>query len=100
VHVITNAGLVAGVIVGLAFLLAAILLMNKPGVRGGAIVALGAVLFLGAEVYGLIVLKPFIGRAYDEQWHEQISTIEGAATLGLLICAAGLVAHALKIPKH
>ena len=98
--VITNAGLVAGVIVGLAFLVAGIFLMKRSPSSGGVIVALGALLFLGAEVYGLIVLKPFIGRPFDEQWHQQMATIEGAATLGLLICAAGLVAHALKLPKR
>jgi hypothetical protein len=98
--VITNAGLVAGVIVGLALLLAGILLMRRSPSRGGAVVAVGSALFLGAEVYGLIVLKPFIGRPYNDQWQEQISSIEAAATLGLLICAAGLVAHALKLPKR
>jgi uncharacterized membrane protein HdeD (DUF308 family) len=98
--VITNAGLVAGVIVGLALLLAGILLMRRSPSRGGATVALGSLLFLGAEVYGLIVLKPFVGRPYDDKWHEQISSIEAAATLGLLICAAGLVAHALKLAKR
>jgi hypothetical protein len=98
--VITNAGLVAGVIVGLALLLAGILLMRRSPSRGGTIVALGSVLFLGAELYGLIVLKPFIGRPYDDKWHEQISSIEAAATLGLLICAAGFVAHALKLAKR
>lgn len=97
---ITNAGLVAGVIVGLAFLLAGVFLMRRSPSRGGAVVALGALLFLGAEVYGLIVLKPFIGRPFDEQWHAQIATVEALATLGLLICAAGLVAHALKLPKR
>lgn len=97
---ISNAGLVAGVIVGLALLLAGAFLMKRSPSRGGAVVAVGAVLFLGAEIYGLIVLKPFIGRPFDERWHEQISSVEGAATLGLLICAAGLVAHALKLPKR
>jgi hypothetical protein len=98
--VITNAGLVAGVIVGAVFLLAGILLLKRSSSSGGWVVTLGAVLFLGAEVYGLIVLKPFIGRPYDDQWQEQIATVETAATLGLLICAAGLVAHALKLPKR
>jgi hypothetical protein len=98
--VITNAGLVAGVIVGAVFVLAGILLLKRSHSSGGWIVTAGAALFLGAEVYGLIVLKPFIGRPYDDQWQEQISTVETAATLGLLICAAGLVAHALKLPKR
>jgi hypothetical protein len=98
--VISNAGLVAGVIVGLAFLLAGVFLMRRSASRGGAVITVGALVLLGAEVYGLIVLKPFVGRPYDEQWYQQISSIEAAATLGLLICAAGLVAHALKLPKR
>ena len=97
---ITNAGLVAGVIVGAVFLLAGILLLRKSPSSGGWVVTAGAALFLGAEVYGLVVLKPFIGRPYDDQWYDQISTVESAGTLGLLICAAGLVAHALKLPKR
>lgn len=97
---ITNAGIVAGVIVGLVFLLGGIVLWRRAASAGGAMVALGALILLGAEVYGLAVLKPFIGRPYDEQWYDQISTVESAATLGLLICAAGLVAHALRLPKR
>jgi hypothetical protein len=96
----TNAGLVAGVIVGLVFLLAGILLWRRSPSGGGVMVTAGALLKLGAEVYGLVVLKPFIGRPYDDQWYEQISTVEAVATLGLLICAAGLVAHALRLPKR
>ena len=97
---ISNAGLVAGVIVGGALLIAGVLLMKRSASRGGTVVTVGALLFLGAEVWGLIVLRPFIGRSYDDQWHEQMSNIEAAATLGLLICAAGLVAHALKLPQR
>jgi uncharacterized membrane protein (UPF0136 family) len=52
--VITNAGLVAGVIIGLAFVLAGILLLKRGSTRGGAMVALGALLYLGSQVYGLI----------------------------------------------
>ena len=96
---ITNAGIVAGVIVGLVFLLGGIVLWRRSGSGGGAAVALGALVTLGAELYGLAVLKPFIGRSYDEQWYEQISTVESASALGLLICAAGLVAHALRLPR-
>lgn len=96
----TNAGLVAGVIVGLVFLLAGILLWRRSPSGGGVMVTAGALLKLGAEVYGLVVLKPFIGRPYDDQWYAQISTVEAVATLGLLICAAGLVAHALRLPKR
>ncbi len=97
---ITNSGLVAGVIAGLAFLLAGLLLWRRGSSRGGVIVTLGAVLLLGAEVYGLIVLKPFVGRPFDEQWQEQIAAIEAVAMLGMLLCAAGVVAHALRFPKR
>ena len=96
---ITNAGLVAGLIVGLVFLLAGILLWSRAA-AGGVIVSAGAVLMLGAEIYGLAVLRPFVGRPYDEQWYEQLATIEALVALGLLICAAGLVAHALRLPKR
>lgn len=97
---ITNLGLVAGVGVGAAFLAAGLLLWKRSPSRGGLVVAIGAVLLLAAEIYGLIVLKPFVGRPFDEQWAEQIAAIEGLATLGLLICAIGMVAHALKLPKR
>lgn len=97
---ITNAGLVAGVIVGLALLIAGgLLLKRSPSRGGGAILTLGALLFLGAEVYGTIVLRPFIGRSFDEQWHQQIATVEALAMLGLLLCAAGMVAHALQLRR-
>jgi len=96
---ITNAGLVAGLIVGLVFLLAGILLWRRAP-SGGLIVTAGALVMLGAEVYGLAVLKPFIGRPYDEQWYEQLATIEALVGLGLLVCAAGMVAHALRLPKR
>lgn len=93
---ITNAGLVAGVIVGLALLIAGVVLLKRSA-SGGVVVTLGALLFLGAEVYGTIVLRPFIGRPFDEQWHQQIATVEALGMLGLLLCAAGMVAHALKL---
>ena len=96
---ITNAGLVAGLIVGLVFLLGGVLLWRRS-VSGGAIVTAGALLTLGTALYGLAVLKPFVGRTYDEQWHQQIDTVEALATLGLLVCAAGVVAHALRLPKR
>jgi hypothetical protein len=95
--VITNAGLVAGLIVGLVVLLAGILLWSRS--RGGIIVTAGALIMLGAEVYGLAVLRPFVGRPYDEQWYQQIATIEALVALGLLVCAAGVVAHALRLAK-
>lgn len=97
---ITNAGLVAGLIVGLVFLLAGVLLWRRSVSGGGAIVTVGALLTLGTALYGLAVLKPFVGRTYDEQWHQQIATVEALATLGLLVCAAGVVAHALRLPKR
>lgn len=96
---VSNEGLVAGVIVGLALLLAGVLLLRRSPSRGGLVVTAGAVLFLGAEVYGMIILRPFIGRPFDEQWHQQIATVEAVGMLGLLLCAAGMVAHALKL-KH
>ena len=96
----TNAGLVAGLIVGLVFLLAGILLWRRSVSSGGAIVTAGALLTVGTALYGLAVLKPFFGRTYDEQWHQQIATVEALATLGLLVCAAGVVAHALRLTKR
>lgn len=93
---ITNAGLVAGVIVGLALLIAGVVLLKRSA-SGGVVVSIGALLFLGAEVYGTIVLRPFIGRPFDEQWHQQIAAVEAVGMLGLLLCAAGMVAHALKL---
>ncbi|OGA71287.1 MAG: hypothetical protein A3G81_30895 [Betaproteobacteria bacterium RIFCSPLOWO2_12_FULL_65_14] len=95
---VTNAGLVAGVIVGLALLVAGIVLLKRSA-SGGVVVSVGALLFLGAEVYGTIVLRPFIGRPFDEQWHQQIATVEAVGMLGLLLCAAGMVAHALKLKR-
>lgn len=95
---VTNAGLVAGVIVGVALLVAGVVLLRRSA-SGGVIVTIGALLFLAAEVYGTIVLRPFIGRPFDEQWAQQIATVEATAMLGLLLCAAGMVAHALKLKK-
>ena len=97
---ITNAGLVAGVVIGLVFLLAGILLLRRGSSRGGSMVTLGALLYLGAQVYGLIELRPFIGRPFDADWSEQISLIEGLSTVGLLFCAAGIVAHALALTRR
>jgi hypothetical protein len=97
--VITNAGLVAGVIIGLVFLLAGLLLLMRGSTRGGGMVTLGALLYLGSQLYGLIELRPFIGRPFEEDWSEQISAIVGLSTVGLLVCAAGIVAHALGFKK-
>lgn len=96
---ITNAGLVASVIIGLAFVLAGILLLKRGSYAGGGMVTIGALLFLGAGIYGLIELRPFIGRPFDENWHQQIAAVEGLATVGLLVCAAGIVAHALRLKR-
>lgn len=97
---ITNAGLVAGLVIGIGFLIAGILLWRRAPAGGGMIVTVGAVITLGAAVYALAVLKPFVGRPYEDGWYEQISTVEAAATIGLLVCAAGMVAHALRLPKR
>jgi O-antigen/teichoic acid export membrane protein len=97
---ITNASLVAGLIVGLVFLLAGGLLWSRAHSGGAAIVTVGALLTLGAAIYALAVLRPFVGRVYDEEWAQQIATVEALATLGLLICAAGMVAHGLSLPKR
>lgn len=97
---ITNAGLVAGVIIGLGFLLAGVVLWKRAPTGGGLIVTAGALVTLAAAVYALVVLRPFVGRTYDDAWHSQISLVEALATLGLLVCAAGMVAHALRLPKR
>ncbi|MFL6565315.1 MAG: hypothetical protein ACJ8G5_10330 [Burkholderiales bacterium] len=97
---ITNAVIVAGLIVGLVFLLAGLLLWSRAHSGGALVVTAGALLTLGAAIYALAVLRPFVGRAYDEQWAQQIATVEALATLGLLICAAGVVAHGLALPKR
>jgi hypothetical protein len=98
--VITNGMLVSGLIVGLVFLLAGILLRGRASSSGGMIIIAGALLTLGTAIYALVVLRPFVGRTYDEQWAQQIATVEALATLGLLVCAAGMVAHGLKLPKR
>lgn len=97
---ITNAGLVAGVVIGLGFLLAGVVLWKRAPSGGGLMVTAGALVTLAAAVYALVVLRPFVGRTYDDAWHSQISLVEALATLGLLVCAAGMVAHALRLPKR
>lgn len=97
---ITNASLVAGPIVGLVFLLAGVLLWSRARSGGAVVVTVGALLTLGAAVYALAVLRPFVGRVYDDGWYQQIDTVEALATLGLLICAAGMVAHGLALPRR
>ena len=97
---ITNGALVAGLIVGLVFLLAGVLLWSRASSGGGIIITAGALLTLGTAIYALAVLRPFVGRTYDEQWYQQIDTVETLAILGLLVCAAGMVAHGLKLPRR
>ena len=98
--VITNAGIVGGLIVGLVFLTGGVILWSRGRSGGSMAVTAGALVTVLAELYGLVVLKPYIGRSYDEQWYDQITTVETAAIAGLLVCAAGLVAHALSLPKR
>lgn len=92
---IANFGLVVRPAVGLLLLLAGIILYRRSK-AGALLITIGAVLFLGAELYGLAVLRPFVGRPFDEAWHEQIATVDAAATLGLLVSAAGLFLHSRK----
>jgi len=97
---IDNAGLVIRPVVTLIFLLGGLLLLRGSSSRFGAgCIAAGAALFLGAELYGVFTLRPFVGRFFDEEWRAQIATVDIAATLGLLLCATGLVAHAHRNSK-
>jgi multisubunit Na+/H+ antiporter MnhC subunit len=91
----TNAGLVIRLIVAALFLLGGVLLLRRQKVRvGSAMIILGAGLFLVGELYGMLVLRPFVGRLFDEQWHVQNDIVDALSTFGLLLCAGGLVAHA------
>ena len=92
---IANAALLVRPLVALVFLAAGLLMLRTPATRtGGWLIAIGAVLFGGAEAYGVITVRPFVGGPYDEHWQEQLAAIEAFSTLGLLVCAAGLVALA------
>ncbi len=92
---IDNLGLVIGPVVALIFLLGGMLLLRGSAPRFGALcIVAGAVLFLGAQLYGVFTLRPYVGRFFDEEWRSQIATVDVAGTLGLLLCAAGLVVHA------
>ena len=92
---VTNAALVVRPFVGLAFLIAGLLLLRSPASRAsGWLLAAGAVLFGGAETYGVITLRPFVGGAYQEEWQAQLAFMEAASTLGLVLCAAGVLALA------
>lgn len=98
---IDNAGLVIRPFVALIFLLGGLLLLRGSSVRfGAACITAGAILFLSAELYGVFTLRPFVGRFFDEEWRTQIGTVDVVATLGLLLCAAGLVAHAFGNSRH
>ena len=92
---IDNAGLLIRPVVALIFLLGGVLLVRRSASRSGALwIVAGAVLFLAAELFGVFTLRPYVGRFFDPEWRTQIATVDIAATLGLLICAGGLVAHA------
>src|SRR3989442_14373594 len=89
---VTNAGLVMRPLVGLLVLAAGILLLRSSASRAGAwTISVGALLFLGSELYGVFTLRPFVGRDYDEAWYEQIATVDALSTLGLFVFAVGLV---------
>lgn len=92
---IDNAGLVIRPFVALLFLFGGVLLLRaSPARLGAACITAGAVLFLGAELYGVFTLRPYIGRFFDEDWRWQIGAVDVVATIGLLLCAAGVVVHA------
>jgi hypothetical protein len=93
---IANFGLVVRPIVGVLLLLSGIFLWKRSSRAAHVLITLGAVLFLGAELYGLAVLRPFVGRSFDDAWHEQIASVDAAATLGLLASALGLFFHSRK----
>ena len=96
----TNTGLVLRLVVGAIFLAAALVLMRRSGPRGGpGLVALGAVLLLAGNLYGLAVLRPFVGRYFDEDWAAQVDIVDALSTLGMLACACGALWHALGHPK-
>jgi hypothetical protein len=94
----TNAGLVIRLIVALLFLLAGMMMVLSRGrVRlGSAMIIVGGSLFLAGELYGMMVLRPFFGRFFDEQWHVQNDIVDVLSTFGLLLCAGGLVAQAYR----
>jgi hypothetical protein len=94
---IDNLGLVTLPFVALIFLVGGVLLLRGAVSRGGALcVVAGAALFLAAELYGVFTLRPYLGRFFDPDWPTQIAIVESGATLGLLLCAVGLVVHAAK----
>jgi hypothetical protein len=93
----TNTGLVLRLVVALVFLAAAIVLLRRPGPRGGgALVGAGAALLLAGNLYGLAVLRPFVGRYFDEDWAQQVDAVDALSTIGMLVCAAGVLWHAIQ----
>jgi hypothetical protein len=95
--VFTNAGLVIRLAVAAIFVLAGLLLLRRSRSRlGAALITVGGMLFLAGELYGMFVLRPFVGRFFDEAWHVQVDIVDALSTLGLLFCAGGLVVHALR----
>jgi hypothetical protein len=94
---IDNLGLVTLPFVALIFLLGGALLLRGAVSRTGALcVVAGAAVFLAAELYGVFTLRPYLGRFFDPEWRTQVATVEIGATLGLLLCAVGLVVHAFR----
>ena len=97
---IDNLGLVILPFVALIFLLGGALLLRGAVSRMGALwIVAGAAVFLAAELYGVFTLRPYVGRFFDPEWRTQVATVEIGATLGLLLCAVGLVLHALSNPR-
>lgn len=97
----TNIGLVIRLVVAAAFLAAGLLLMRGRAAEGGGgsrlgavLIAIGGALFLSGELYGMLELRPFVGRFFDDQWHIRIDIVDALSTLGLLFCAGGLLVHA------
>jgi hypothetical protein len=80
---IDNAGLVIRPFVALLFLFGGVLLLRASSARlGAACITAGAVLFLGAELYGVFTLRPYIGRFFDEEWRRQIGTVDWSRPSG------------------
>ena len=79
---IANAGLVVRPFVAIAFLVAGLVLLRRLPRTGGLLIVIGAGLFLAAEIYGVIVLRPFVGRYFDEDWNAQIATVDAVGSFG------------------
>jgi hypothetical protein len=95
----TNTGLVIRLVAALIFLLAGLLLLKKAAPRtGAALITIGAALSVVGDLYGMVVLRPFIGREFVDDWHVQLDIVDVLSTVGLLICAGGLALHALRHP--